>query len=145
MARSQGSQLYFPKQGISMTDEKTVSRLKDVIVDALEDIKAIDIRSLDVREMTSVVDFMVIATGTSTRQVKALADNVSLEAKKAGFAPLSSEGQESADWILIDFGDISVHVMLPEARELYDLERLWHYSPNKRPEQKDTDDLTPES
>ena len=116
-----------------MTDENTVSSMKEAIIAALEDIKAIDIRVLDVREMTSVVDFMVIATGSSSRQVKALADNVIVESKKAGFTPLSSEGQESADWILIDFGDISVHVMLPEARELYDLERLWHYSPNKRP------------
>jgi len=119
-----------------MTDEKTVSRLKEVIVDALDDIKAIDVRSLDVRELTSVVDYMVIATGTSTRQVKALADNVIVEAKKSGFNPLSSEGQNSADWILIDFGDISVHVMLPDARELYDLERLWHHSAELRSSNK---------
>ena len=112
-----------------MTDTK----LKDVILDALEDIKAIDVRTLDVRELTSVVDFMIVATGTSTRQVKALSENVSKEAKQAGFMPISSEGQESGDWILIDFGDISVHVMLPDSRELYDLERLWAYSPSNKP------------
>lgn len=112
-----------------MTDNK----LKDTIITALEDVKGIDIRVLDVRELTSVVDFMVIATGTSTRQVKALSENVSKEAKQAGFMPLSTEGQDSADWILIDFGDISVHVMLPDSRELYDLERLWEYSPTNKP------------
>lgn len=111
----------------------TESKLTDVVIDALEDIKAIDIRTLDVRELTSVVDFMIVATGTSTRQVKALADNVSKEAKEAGFMPVSTEGQESAEWILIDFGDISVHIMLPDARELYDLERLWAYSPGNKP------------
>lgn len=112
----------------------TEKNLNQVIVDALEDVKAIDIRTLDVRELTSVVDTMIIATGTSTRQVKALADNVSREAKEAGFKPLSSEGQDSAEWVLIDFGDISVHVMLPEARELYDLERLWSQIPERNPD-----------
>lgn len=111
----------------------TKPKLEDVIIAALEDIKGIDICTLDVRELTSVVDFMIIATGTSTRQVKALSENVSMEAKKAGFMPLSTEGQESADWILTDFGDISVHTMLPDARELYDLERLWDYSPGQKP------------
>lgn len=111
----------------------TKQNLKELIVDALEDVKGIDICTLDVRELTSVVDFMVVATGTSTRQVKALADNVSKESKQAGFMPLSMEGTESAEWILIDYGDISVHVMLPDARELYDLERLWAYSPSSKP------------
>ena len=112
----------------------TKTSLKEVIIAALEDIKGIDICTLDVRELTSVVDFMIVATGTSTRQVKALSDNVSKEAKEAGFMPLSTEGQESADWVLIDFGEVSVHVMLPEARELYDLERLWAYSPINKPQ-----------
>ena len=96
----------------------TKPTLSDVILDALEDIKAIDICTLDVRELTSVVDYMTIATGTSSRQVKALADNVCKQAKAAGFKPLSIEGQDSADWVLIDFGDISVHLMLPDCREL---------------------------
>ena len=111
----------------------TEVNLKEVIIEALEDIKGIDICTLDVRELTSIVDYMIVVTGTSTRQVKALAENASKEAKLAGFKPISSEGQESAEWILIDFGDISVHVMLPDARELYDLERLWAYSPGNRP------------
>lgn len=112
----------------------TNKNLSELIIAALEDVKGIDICRLDVRELTSVVDLMIVVTGTSTRQVKALADNVVKESKQAGFAPLSMEGTESAEWVLIDYGDISVHVMLPDARELYDLERLWAYSPSKPPE-----------
>lgn len=106
--------------------------LNEVVVSALEDLKGIDVLSIDVRELTSIVDEMIIATGTSTRQVKALSRNVVEAAKKAGFRPLSTEGEEGADWILIDFGDISVHVMLPETREFYDLERLWTITPDSR-------------
>ena len=110
----------------------TETHLREIIVAALEDVKGIDICTLDVRGLTSVVDFMIIATGASTRQVKALSENVSKETRKAGIMPLAIEGRESANWILIDFGEISVHVMLPDARELYDLERLWAYSPRKQ-------------
>lgn len=111
----------------------TKPTLNQIVIDALEDIKGIDIIELDVRELTSIVDTMVIATGTSSRQVKALADNVEKKAKEAGFRPLSSEGRDSADWILIDFGDMAVHLMLPETRELYDLERLWSKIPRREP------------
>lgn len=109
----------------------TKPTLNRIVIHALEDIKAIDILELDVRELTSVVDTMIIATGTSSRQVKALADNVEKKAKEAGFRPLSSEGRDSADWVLIDFGDLAVHLMLPESRELYDLERLWSKIPRR--------------
>lgn len=115
----------------------TEKKLSNLIVTALEDVKGIDICTLDVREMTSVVDLMIVVTGTSTRQVKALADNVVKECKQAGFPLLSLEGMESADWVLIDYGDISVHVMLPQSRELYDLERLWAYSPSNKPSATD--------
>ena len=111
----------------------TKENLQDLIVASLAEIKGMDIRTLDVRELTSVFDFMVVASGASTRQVKALADNVAKQAKQAGFRPISSEGHESADWILIDFGDISVHIMLPEAREFYDLEGLWACSAYSQP------------
>ena len=107
----------------------TKATLTKIVTEALEDIKGIDILEMDVRELTSIVDTMIIATGTSSRQVKALADNVEKKAKEAGFRPLSTEGRDSADWVLIDFGDIAVHLMLPEARELYDLERLWSKIP----------------
>jgi ribosome-associated protein len=109
----------------------TKPTLNKIVTEALEDIKGIDILEMDVRELTSIVDTMVIATGTSSRQVKALADNVEKKAKEAGFRPLSTEGRDSADWVLIDFGDMAVHLMLPEARELYDLERLWSKIPRR--------------
>ena len=106
----------------------TKNKYEQIVVEALEDIKGMDIRVLDVSAMTDVVDTMVVATGGSSRQVKALADNVVEQVKKAGYPPLSTEGQDSGDWVLIDLGDISVHVMTAEARAFYDLERLWSRS-----------------
>ena len=87
------------------------------VLDALADIKAQNVLSIDVR--------MVIASGTSTRHVKALADNVVVKSKEAGFKPLGVEGERDADWILVDLAGVIVHVMLPATRRFYDLERLW--------------------
>lgn len=99
--------------------------LLDLVLDALDEMKAKNVASLDVRDLTSVADDMVIASGTSNRHVKALADNVMERAKKAGHMPLGSEGEQGAEWILVDLGDVIVHLMLPATREFYDLERLW--------------------
>lgn len=99
--------------------------LKTLVVDALEDLKAKDIALLDVSRLTSVTDLMVVACGTSTRHVSALADHVVEQAKASGIQPLGVEGQAGSDWVLVDLGDLVVHVMLPETRQLYDLERLW--------------------
>jgi len=101
------------------------SRLQPQIIDALEDLKAQDITVLDVTGRTSVTDCMVIATGTSSRHVQAVADNVSEKMKQAGYMPLGSEGRGNSDWVLIDLGDAVVHVMTAQAREYYDLEHLW--------------------
>ncbi|MFG0721725.1 ribosome silencing factor [Pseudomonas sp. GLN_6] len=92
---------------------------------ALEEIKAQDITTIDVRGKTSITDFMLIASGTSSRHVKSLVDNVLEKAKEQGVRPLGSEGLDSGEWALLDLGDIVVHVMLPTARQFYDLERLW--------------------
>jgi ribosome-associated protein len=100
-----------------------------VVHDALLDVKAKDIVQFDVSEITNVSDAIVIASGTSTRHVKALADNVAEEAKKAGFRPLGVEGERDAEWILIDLGFVVVHVMLPTTRRFYDLESLWRPAP----------------
>ena len=100
-------------------------QVKKVVVDALEDVKARDIVTLDVREMSGVTDFMVVCSGTSNRHVKSLADNVWVEVKKRVSVPLGMEGENTGDWVLVDLGDVVVHVMLPEARLFYDLERLW--------------------
>ncbi|WP_269914898.1 ribosome silencing factor [Acinetobacter sp. HY1485] len=96
-----------------------------VIHEALADVKAKDILELDVSDISNVADAIVIASGTSTRHVKALADNVADEARKAGFRPLGVEGERDAEWILVDLGYVVVHVMLPTARKFYDLESLW--------------------
>lgn len=100
-------------------------RLLEIVTAALEDLKAVGIRVIDVRGQTSITDRMVVASGTSTRHVKALAENVAVQAKHHGFAVLGVEGEQAAEWVLIDLGDIVVHVMLPETRNFYALEKLW--------------------
>ena len=99
---------------------------------ALDELKAKDVREIDVRGKTSIADFLVIASGTSTRHVKSIADEVVRYAKRAGMMPLGVEGQRDADWVLVDLGDIIVHVMLPRIREFYGLEKLWDLRPAQR-------------
>ncbi len=104
-------------------------QLSELVVDALEEIKGQDIIKLDVSDMTTVTDYMVVASGTSNRHVKALADNVAEKAKEAGHRPAGIEGEEGSEWVLLDLGDTLVHVMLPRVREFYNLEKLWSLSP----------------
>ncbi|MGI9291089.1 MAG: ribosome silencing factor [Gammaproteobacteria bacterium] len=92
---------------------------------SLEDLKARDLRVLDVRSLTSVTDYLVIASGTSDRHVRSLADKVIENARDAGEKPLGVEGLDSGEWILIDLSDVIVHVMQPRVREFYKLEDLW--------------------
>ena len=89
---------------------------KKIVVDALENLKAVNVVTLD---------FLIIASGTSNRHVKSLADNVCMEAKRQDLRPLGVEGEDAGEWVLVDFGDVVVHVMLPATRDFYDLERLW--------------------
>lgn len=105
--------------------DATTQQLVDTTLNALADLKANDVVTLDVRALTSLADVMVIASGTSTRHVKALADNVVVKSKEAGNKPLGTEGERDAEWILIDLAGVIVHVMLPATRAFYDLERLW--------------------
>ncbi|MFM1892041.1 MAG: ribosome-associated protein [Pseudomonadota bacterium] len=102
-----------------------VEALRDLVVTALEDMKAIDIQVLDVRGKTSVTDFFVIASGTSDRHVKACADAVAFKAKQAGEPPLGQEGLTEGEWALIDLNGVVVHVMQPRVRDFYQIERLW--------------------
>lgn len=97
---------------------------------ALEDMKAKDIVELDVRERSSITDYMIVASGTSKRHVGAVAEEVIIQAKANGLMPLGTEGQTAGDWVLVDLGDVVVHVMMPDARDFYDLERLWSVDPN---------------
>ncbi len=106
-------------------DQAQLRACLEVVHQALTDVKAQNVVELDVRDLTNVSDALVIASGTSTRHVKALADNVAEEAKKAGFRPIGVEGERDAEWILVDLGHVVVHVMLPTARKFYDLESLW--------------------
>jgi ribosome-associated protein len=104
--------------------------IKELALEALDDLKGKNAVTLDVREMTDITEYMVICTGTSNRHVKSLADNVALELKKRGCPPLSIEGAGAAsEWALVDLGDVVVHVMLPDTRDFYDLESLWSVVP----------------
>ncbi|UFH49751.1 ribosome silencing factor [Pseudomonas sp. KNUC1026] len=99
---------------------------------ALEDIKAQDILCIDVKEKTSITDFMLIATGTSNRHVNSMIEHVREKVKAQGVQPLSEEGRGDSDWVLLDLGDVVVHVMTSAARQFYDLERLWQGAEQSR-------------
>lgn len=103
----------------------TPETLRDLVVEALDDVKGQDVLALDVSGVSSVTDWMVIASGTSNRHVKALVDSVLEHAKAAGQPPLGVEGQDTLEWVLVDLGDVVVHAMQTTARSFYDLERLW--------------------
>ena len=100
-------------------------QLCDLAVEALEDIKGIDIKVFDVVNKSSVTDIMVFVSGNTSRQVKALANSVADKAKKAGSPALGVEGDEGSEWVLVDLGDVVVHIMQPTIREFYNLEKLW--------------------
>jgi len=103
----------------------TTATLRKSVIEALEELKAKDVREIDVRGKTSIADLLVIASGTSARHVKSIANEVTKFAKQAGVAPLGVEGEVEGEWVLVDLGDVIVHVMLPRIREFYGLERLW--------------------
>jgi ribosome-associated protein len=99
--------------------------LEKLALAALEDMKAVNIRVLDVRGLTDIADTMIVASGTSDRHVRSIAENVVVKAKQAGRRPMGTEGRQDAEWVLIDLQDVLVHVMLPRVREFYALEQLW--------------------
>jgi ribosome-associated protein len=100
-------------------------QLTRLVVDALDELKAVDLRVLDVRNATTITDYMIIASGRSNRHVRAMGDKVVETTKKSGIQPLGVEGHAQAQWILIDLGDVIVHTMQPATREFYQLEKLW--------------------
>jgi ribosome silencing factor RsfS/YbeB/iojap len=104
---------------------KPASRLRDVVLNALAELKAVDVKALDVRGLTDITDTMVVASGTSDRHVKSLAERVTQRCKEAGFRPYGMEGERDGEWVLLDLQDVVLHVMLPRVREFYALEKLW--------------------
>ncbi len=103
--------------------------LTRLVGEAIEDIKGLDLRFIDVRELTTITDHMVLCTGTSNRHVKSIADNVITKAKEAGYRPLGVEGLDAGEWVLVDLGDVVAHVMQAQTRAFYQLEKLWDVPP----------------
>ena len=110
-----------------------ISPLREAVTTALEDMKAVNVRVLDVRGLTDIADTMVIASGNSDRHVRSIAERVVEKAKGAGFRPLGTEGERDGEWVLVDLQDLIVHVMLPRVREFYGLERLWEGGAEQQP------------
>lgn len=106
--------------------------LTKVAVAALEDMKAVNVKVLDVRKLTDVADTMIVATGNSDRHVKSIADRVLERCREAGHRAYGVEGQQEGEWVLVDLQDLIVHVMLPRIREFYGLEKLWDLRPAQR-------------
>jgi len=113
-------------------DGPTPTQLRDLVLTALEDFKAIDIQQIDVAGQTPLADLFVIASGSSLRHIKSMADNLVQKAKAAGYPPLGVEGDRDAEWVLVDLNDIIVHLMLPQTRAFYNLEKLWEASSQRR-------------
>jgi ribosome-associated protein len=113
------------KKKVSVLKQRNITAL---VTDALADMKALQVHTVDVRHLTSVTDTMIFASGRSDRHVRALADAVVERCKQAGVAPLGVEGKDAGEWVLVDLADVVVHVMLPRVRDFYNLEKLWDIS-----------------
>lgn len=111
----------------------------DLAVKALEDMKGVDLTVIDIVGKSSIADAMIVVTGTSQRHVRSLAEAVRLQAKEAGHPPLGVEGDDTSDWVLVDLGDVIVHVMTDEKREFYSLEKLWSVGPGESDKGSDDD------
>jgi ribosome-associated protein len=112
--------------------ELTSNQLRDLVISTLEDLKAIDIQQLDVSGQSPLADLFVVASGSSTRHVKSMAEKLALKAKAAGNQPLGVEGEREGEWVLVDLNDVIVHLMLPQTRAFYNLEKLWEASSQQR-------------
>jgi ribosome-associated protein len=119
-----------PKPASTVAD--IVDKMKDAVVDAIEDIKGFDITVMDVRKLTSMTNYMIVASANSSRQAKAVADNVREKLKEKGFAIRGTEGEKEGEWVLVDLDDIVVHIMVPATRAYYNLEQLWGEAETRR-------------
>ncbi|MBD8511718.1 ribosome silencing factor [Photobacterium sp. WH77] len=102
-----------------------LQELHDFVIDKIDDMKALDIVTLDVRGKSSITDLMVVCTGTSNRHVASIADNVNTASKLIDFPPFGISGEEDAEWVVVDMGSVMLHIMQEDARQLYQLEKLW--------------------
>ena len=116
----------------TISDELTTDQLQQLVVSSLEDFKAIDTLVIDVSGASPLTERMVIASGNSTRHVKSMAENLIVKAKSEGNPPLGVEGQQEGEWVLVDLNDVIVHLMLPQTRAFYNLEKLWQVSTDHR-------------
>ena len=110
----------------------TTDQLRDLVISTLEDLKAIDIQQIDVTGKNPLTDLFVVASGNSSRHVKSMAEKLIVGAKAAGCQPLGIEGERQAEWVLVDLNDVIVHLMLPQTRPFYNLEKLWEASSQQR-------------
>jgi ribosome-associated protein len=113
-------------------DALIFEQLRDLVISTLEDLKAIDIQQIDVAGQNPLTDLFVVASGNSSRHVKSMAENLVMKAKAAGCQPLGVEGERQAEWVLVDLNDVIVHLMLPQTRAFYNLEKLWEASNQQR-------------
>jgi ribosome-associated protein len=113
-------------------DALSFDQLRELVVTALEDFKAIDIQLIDVSGQNPLTELFVIASGSSGRHLKSMAENLIIRAKAAGCPPLGVEGRRQAEWVLVDLNDVIVHLMLPQTRAFYNLEKLWEASNDQR-------------
>jgi ribosome-associated protein len=113
-------------------DELTTDQLQHLVVSSLDDFKATDITVIDVSGKSPLTERLVVASGNSTRHVKSMADNLVVKAKAAGNTPLGVEGAREGEWVLVDLNDVIVHLMLPQTRAFYNLEKLWEASADHR-------------
>ena len=125
---TRGAVRHAPRGAPAAARKAAPRTLRDVVVDALEELKAIDIRALDVRGLTDITDTMVVASGTSDRHVRSIADRVVQRCKEAGYKAYGIEGERDGEWLLVDLHDVVLHVMLPRVRAFYALEKLWSAS-----------------
>ena len=107
------------------TEANYLDTMKQAVIDALEDIKGFDIAVMDVRKLTNMTSYMIVASATSSRQAKAMGDNVREKLKEKGYAIRGTEGEKEGEWVLVDLNDIVVHIMIPATRAYYNLEQLW--------------------
>ena len=118
-----------PRRSSERASPSQATSLQTIVTVALDDMKAVNVKVLDVRGLTDIADTIIIASGNSDRHVRSIADRVVEKCKAAGFRPLGKEGARDGEWVLVDLQDIVVHVMLPRVREFYSLERLWESDP----------------